>query len=215
MPIKTIFFDLDDTLYPPSTGIWLLIRERMDLYMQEKLHIDPAEIPQLRHHLFETYGTTMRGLQITRHIDETEFLAYVLDVQVEQRLQPNPQLRALLLNLPQRKLIFTNSDQNHSRRVLTCLGIADCFEQVIDIQCVSPSCKPQPEAFHLALQMAAESDPSRCMLIDDSPRNLAAARELGFITVQIGGEPAQPPFSAYIQDILELPRVITQLSQTG
>ncbi|HVN53604.1 MAG TPA: pyrimidine 5'-nucleotidase [Anaerolineaceae bacterium] len=210
MPISTLFFDLDDTLYPPTTGIWSLIRQRMDLYMAEKLSIDPLVIPGLRRHLFETYGTTMRGLQVTYHIDETEYLAYVHDVQVEQRLQPDLKLRAMLLSLPYRRLIFTNSDQNHAGRVLRCLGIEDCFEQVIDIRLVAPSCKPQPEAYLLALNCAGENDPRSCLLADDSPRNLATARALGFITVQIGGEPASPPFDAHVQSVLDLPQALTR-----
>ncbi len=211
MPIHTLFFDLDDTLYPPSTGIWNLIRQRMDLYMQEKLNMDPAEIPDLRRHLYETYGTTMRGLQITYHIDEAEYLAYVHDVQVEDRLQPNPELRSLLLGLPQRRVIFTNSDQNHARRVLTCLGVADCFERVIDIQDVAPSCKPQPEAYAQALKCANAPDARHCVMIDDSPRNLITAREIGFYTVQMGGEPANPPFHAHIQTLLDLPQALNRL----
>lgn len=211
MPIRTIFFDLDDTIYPPSTGIWSLIRQRMDLYMQEKLNMDPAEIPGLRRHLFETYGTTMRGLQATYHIDEKEYLAYVHDVPVEQRLQPNPELRSLLLALPQRKVIFTNSDQNHARRVLSCLGVSDCFERVIDIQDVAPACKPQPEAYLQALACTGETDAHGCVMIDDSPHNLDTAHEIGFFTIQVGGELTDHRFHAHVQTIMELPQVLARL----
>jgi fumarylacetoacetase len=42
MSIDTLMIDLDDTLYPPSTGVWGLIGERIDLFMQERVGL-PAE----------------------------------------------------------------------------------------------------------------------------------------------------------------------------
>ena len=32
----------------------------------------------------------MRGLQVTHHLDEKDYLAFVHDVPVEERLQPDP-----------------------------------------------------------------------------------------------------------------------------
>src|SRR6266545_4491981 len=63
MRFTTLFIDLDDTLYPSSTGLWHAIKERMNLFMRERLYIPEAEIPSLREQYFNTYGTTLRGLQ--------------------------------------------------------------------------------------------------------------------------------------------------------
>ena len=71
----TLFFDLDDTLYPPQNGVWSAIRERMNVYMLDKLHLPPDNIASLRRFYFETYGTTLRGLQTHYHIDAYDFLA--------------------------------------------------------------------------------------------------------------------------------------------
>ena len=48
MRFTTVFFDLDDTLYPSSTGLWAAIRERMNIYMRERLGIPEKDVPQLR-----------------------------------------------------------------------------------------------------------------------------------------------------------------------
>ena len=61
-PIRAFFIDLDDTVYPASSGVWPLAGERMVTYMHEVLGIPLAEAPKIRERLFHTYGTTLRGL---------------------------------------------------------------------------------------------------------------------------------------------------------
>ena len=185
-PITTLLIDLDDTLYPASCGLWSLIRQRIDLYMHERLKISWETIPELRHRLFAEYGTTMRGLQATIGLDVQDYLAFVHAVPVEDRLQPDPELKQVLLRCPQRKVIFTNADTGHARRVLGALQVADQFDQIIDILAVSPYCKPMPEAYRAALRLAGVAHPSECLVFDDSAPNLATARLLGCPTVLVG-----------------------------
>jgi pyrimidine 5'-nucleotidase len=136
MSYTTLFFDLDDTLYPGSNGLWALIRERMGWYMVEVLGLPESEVPALRRKYYETYGTTLRGLQIHHQVDVDDYLHYVHDLPLEQFLQPNPELRALLLSLPQQRWIFTNADADHARRVMSVLGVQDCFTGIIDIRAI-------------------------------------------------------------------------------
>ncbi len=179
MTYSTLFIDLDETVYPTSAGVWEAIARRMELYMHDHLHLDWEEIPALRKSLYQQYGTTLRGLQITRSIDEREYVSFVHNVPLEQYLAPDPELRQTLQRYKQQKIIFTNADRNHAQRVLQQLGIADCFD-------ISPYCKPMVQSFQIALRQAGESDPGCCAFIDDTPHNLAAARSLGFFTVQVG-----------------------------
>jgi putative hydrolase of the HAD superfamily len=211
MTISTIFFDLDDTLYPNASGIWPMIRQRINQYMLERLKIESEKVHELRRSLFETYGTTMRGLQATYEIDTEEFLAYVHDVPVEERLQKDPVLRDQLESYPYRKIIFTNADDKHAKRVLRTLQLEDCFEQIIDIHQISPSCKPQPEAYIKALQIAEERDANRCLMIDDAPANLLTARSLGFYTILVGPKPTELLFDGYIDRLVDLPEVLSTL----
>ena len=213
MSYSTFFIDLDETVYPTSCGVWEAIEERMERYMHERLGIPLAEIPAMRKALFQEYGTTLRGLQMTRHVDEHEFVDYVHDVPVDRLLRPNPALRQVLLRYPQRKIIFTNADRNHANRVIQVVNLAGCFEGIIDILDLSPYCKPMPESFEIAMRLAGEEDPGRCVFIDDSPRNLEAGREFGFYTIQVsesktGLQPAPSQAHACITHLSELPSVL-------
>jgi len=211
MPIKTIFFDLDDTLYPASSGLWEAIRNRIDLYMVERLHIPKEQVHDLRHYLFSTYGTTMRGLQATKHIDAQDYLDFVHDVPVAEYITANPALRIMLSGLTQRKVIFTNADVKHAMRVLERLQVSDCFTQIIDILSVAPYCKPQEEAFQMALRLAGTGSASKCMLVDDGLPNLATASRLGFYTVRVGSDEIVPESDTSIASVTELPLVLARL----
>ncbi|HPH95809.1 MAG TPA: pyrimidine 5'-nucleotidase [Anaerolineaceae bacterium] len=204
--ITTLLIDLDDTLYPAEKGIWQHIRDRMDLYLTERLDINPVEVPVLRKHLFETYGTTLRGLQLTRNVDEEDFLAFVHDVNVEIKLQPNQRLAEILKRYPQRRFILTNADKPHADRVLRALGLVDCFEDIIDIHTLSPFCKPQLEAYHQVLTYL-KVRPDECLFADDSTRNLGTAHSLGMLTVLVGSKEPASEADFSIQRIEDLPLV--------
>jgi putative hydrolase of the HAD superfamily len=212
MSYTTLFFDLDDTLYPCTSGLWGAIRDRMGRYMAERVGLPEADIPTIRRHYFETYGTTLRGLQKHHHVDTDDYLAYVHDLPLEQYIQPNPALRVLLESLPQRRFIFTNADAAHARRVTQVLGITDCFERIIDIRAIDFACKPEPLAYLRALALAGDPAPQECVLLDDSPANLAPARQLGFTTVMINLEGGRDPAATYrLSSLLELPQVLPAL----
>ncbi len=142
MKYTTIFFDLDDTLYPASTGLWHAIKERMNIYMRDRLGFDPAEIPVMREKYFLQYGTTLRGLQANHDIDVQDFLAFVHDLPLSDYIRPNPALCKVIASLGTRNLIFTNADAAHARRVLKALELGNCFENVVDVNAVAPYCKP-------------------------------------------------------------------------
>lgn len=211
MSFTTIFFDLDDTLYPASLGLWEAIRLRMQTYMQKLLGLPDEELAAMREHYFETYGTTLRGLQMNHQVDAEDFLAYVHDLPLHLYLKPDPVLRSILLGLPQRRWIFTNSDANHTRRVMDILGVSDCFEGIIDIHTLEFFSKPNREAYQHALRIAGEPDASKCAYLDDSTRNLLPARQMGFRTVLVGGEQEHPAACISIPNIHALPQAMPDL----
>lgn len=214
MPITTLFLDLDDTFYPASSGIWAEIGVRIEQYIHNRLDLSVAEIPGLRRRLFEQYGTTLRGLQQTYGVDMEDYLAYVHDVPIEKMLSPDPKLREVILSLPQRKFIFTNADKRHAQRVLNALGLSDCIPDIIDIHSIAPACKPMVEAFQTACKIACVENPSETVFIDDSPRNLAAARALGFQIIQVNPHPAADNPFPTITRLHELPSALTDLMET-
>ncbi len=211
MRITTIFFDLDDTLYPSSAGLWKAIKGRMNEYMRAHLNIPENEIPQLREKYFLQYGTTLRGLQAHDTIDTDEFLAYVHDLPLKDYLIPHAVQRAIIASLPTRNLIFTNADIPHAQRVLTALGLNDLFPTIVDVNAVSPYCKPMPESFELAMKTAGENDPSHCVMIDDLTRTTRAARAAGMSSILYGDTSANRDANAYFTDWKELPEILERL----
>jgi len=211
MSIDTLFFDLDATLYPESTGIWQIIRERIDLYMQERLGLPVEKIPELRHAYFTQYGTTLKGLEAHYQIDPHDYLDYVHDLPLAEKLQPDPQLRQMLLSLPHRRWIFSNSDHAHVMRVLDRLGISDCFEGIIDIFDQAPYCKPQVEAFLKALDIVGGAPAQACAFLDDSRLNIATAKECGFFSILVGPDGADSQADIKVENLLDLPTAAPQL----
>ena len=110
MRYTSLFFDLDDTLYPSASGLWEAIRGRMNTYMQKFMNLPLSEIAAIRQAYLEKYGTTLRGLQTQYQVDVDDYLAFVHDLPLDKFIKPDPELHSLLLSLPQRRWIFTNSD---------------------------------------------------------------------------------------------------------
>lgn len=184
--LRHILFDLDETLYPPAAGVMRAINARMTDYIVERLGLEPQGATELRDRYFSQYGTTLRGLALEHAVDPLEYLAYVHDISLSDRLAPDPGLRAMLERIPQPKHIFTNADTAHARRILETLGIADLFRQTFDIVFFEFECKPEPHAYRRALEALA-APPGEVALVEDAARNLAPARALGMRTVLVGG----------------------------
>lgn len=211
--LTTIFFDLDDTLYPAKSGLWNNVRERINLYMRDKLAIPAQDVSDMRQQYLEQYGTTLLGLHHHYSLDVGEFLNYVHDLPLRDHIQPAPELRAIIKALPARKFIFSNADVNHVQRVLNVLELQDCFDGVLDILQMWPACKPMPVTFEMALKMAGHPAPQRCVMIDDLPRNTRAAREQGFFSILYGAHaaPHSSDADAILTDWSDLPDLIKQI----
>ncbi len=208
MRFTTIFFDLDDTLYPASSGLWPTLKERMNRYMIERMAIPADEVPVLRERYFRKYGTTLRGLQANHTLDVEDYLAYVHDVRLTDYIHPDPVQQAVLASLPTRNIIFTNADLNHAHRVLQVLELEPYFDGLVDVNAMDPYCKPSPESFALALKIAGESDPSRCVMIDDLPHTTRAARDFGMYSLLYGAASGDAVANGAFTDWRALPALL-------
>ena len=214
MSFTTLFFDLDETLYTKGNGLWDAIAARMNEYIHVQLNLPPEEVSTLRRHYYESYGTTLRGLQLHHQVNANDYLAYVHDLPLEDYIHPDPQLHQLLSSLSLRKWVFTNADAHHASRVLDILGVSDCFEGIIDVRAIEFICKPEIEAYHRALTLANENQPSDCILLDDSVRNLVPAKDLGFTTVLVGSNGTHPAADYTLEKIHQLPNALPDLWHT-
>lgn len=208
MRFNTLFFDLDETLYPASSGLWMAIRERINTFLRERMGFPPEQVGVLREQYFREYGTTLRGLQANYTVDMDEYLAFVHNIPLEPYIHPNPELRRVLENLPAHKFIFTNADCAHAARVTKVLGLDGLWNSCIDVHVIAPYCKPMPESFEQALKAAGSPDPHACALLDDQARITRAARNLGMYTILVGKESAGEDADAALLKWTDLPGLL-------
>ncbi len=185
--IRYALFDLDDTLYPPSTGILHAVGQRIERYLIERLRMEPAEAARLRDEYRDRYGTTLGGLLANHTADAEDYLTFVHDVPVEQMLQPAAELEAILAALPWECAILTNSDRRHSERVLAALGIRHHFSRIFDITGMGYRQKPHPSVYQHVLSALGVAG-SACLFADDALCNLTAAKEWGMTTIWVRPE---------------------------
>jgi len=191
--ISFILFDLDETLYPPSSGLMPAIAERMREYLERQYNLSPEDAHTTQKRYWIEYGTTLRGLMLEREIDPDHYLDFVHDVQVAQYIEPNPELNTLLARIPYEKVIVTNGDTPHALRVLNQLGITAQFSRIFDIVFMEYECKPARGAYERVLQ-ALGARGAECILVEDTARNLTTARELGIRTILLlHPEPQERP----------------------
>jgi putative hydrolase of the HAD superfamily len=185
--LRYALFDLDNTLYPKSCGLMREIGNRINCYMIERLGIREDAVSKKRVAFLKTWGTTLNALRRHYSVDPDEFLDFVHDIPLDRFLQRDPGLDRMLGRLELRKVIFTNADARHARRVLSHTGILQHFETIIDIHMLEFINKPDRRAFAQAMNFIG-ARPEECLLIEDSQANIKAAKEIGMITVMVGGE---------------------------
>lgn len=210
MGIRFLLFDLDETLYPRDAGVMQEIGRLIRRYIVEQYGVSPEEADAMARRYHQEYGTSMRGLLLNNGLDVERFLAYVHDFPLEI-LRPNPELDALLASLPGEKAIFTNADRAHAERVLAQLGIRRHFSRIVDIVAVGYIPKPNLEAYTACLRLL-NAHPHECVLIEDTGRNLAPAKQLGMTTILVDGDPADPA-DYKIPTILELEPAVKAIFQ--
>jgi len=198
--IRDWIFDLDNCLYPASTGLFALIDERMTAYIERLLDVGPEEARRVQKHHFHTHGTTLAGLIREHEVDPHHFLEDVHDVPLA-RVKGDDRLARLLPRLPGRRFVFTNGDAPYARRVLQAIGVNEHFHEIHDIHASSYRAKPDPHGYALLCERLG-IDPVHALLVDDMARNLVPAKELGMTTVWVdnGSERGDDGYDAAMID---------------
>jgi putative hydrolase of the HAD superfamily len=181
--VRDWIFDLDNCLYPASTGLFDLIDERMGAYIQRLLDCDAVEARRVQKAHFHEHGTTLAGLMKTKGVDPLHFLDDVHAIPLD-RVKVDERLGSALSRLPGRRLVFTNGDAPYARRVLEAIGVQSHFADVHDIHSSELIPKPDPHGYALLCERF-DIDPARALLADDMAANLKPAKELGMTTVWV------------------------------
>src|ERR1700719_1484478 len=178
--IETWIFDLDNTLYPASCGLFPQVQQRMNEYICDRLAASEEQAAELRRTYFREHGTTMNGLMKVNNIDPHDFLAFVHEVDLAC-VPPDPALVAALGGLNGRKIVHNNGSVRHAERLLDHLGISPAFRGMIDI--VAADFEPMPALTGYRLLLKRHSvRPNTALMLEDMARNLAPAAELGMTT---------------------------------
>lgn len=182
--VDTWLFDLDNTLYPAESGFMAAIVDRMTDYVERVTGLPREAAFKLQKTYLAEHGLTLKGMMLNHGVDPAEFHAIFHDLSLEA-LAHDPALLAALARLPGRRLIFTNADDLHARRVMTHLGLDALFDDVFHIGSAGYEPKPSPEAFR-RMDAAHGIDPNVTAFFEDSERNLEPAAGLGMTTVLVG-----------------------------
>ncbi|KAI3909283.1 hypothetical protein MKW98_025925 [Papaver atlanticum] len=223
-PFDCLLFDLDDTLYSSNTGIGAALKTNIDDFLVEKFGYSSDKASSLRIELFKTYGSTLAGLRALGYdIDADDYHSYVHGKLPYELINPDIQLRDLIRSIPQRKLIFTNSDRNHAVKVLEKLGLEGCFEQIICFESINPNLtesndpraypvclKPSIDAMKIAIDIA-NIDPRRTLFLDDNVHNIASGKSVGLHTVLVGKAIRTKEADYAVENIVNLHRMVPHI----
>jgi putative hydrolase of the HAD superfamily len=189
--IDTWVLDLDNTLYPPSTGLADQMNHRIREYLSHHFRTDGAGARRIQSELVTSHGTTLHGLMTTEGIEAADYLAFEhrIDYSV---LRPDGHLAAAIATLPGRKFVFTNGSAYHAEQALDRLGLTDHFDGIFDILAGNLIPKPYPASYQLFVDRF-DIDPTRAAFFDDLQVNLDVPEQLGMTTIWVGGEPGPGP----------------------
>lgn len=181
-----MLFDVDDTLYPRSSSLFPMMRDRIVAYMMRELSLTAEEAQQLRQRYLEAYGTATRGLIIHGQINVHDYLTFVHDLPVQTLLIPDPALAEALERVPVEKCLFTNATRRHALNVTEALGITRFFSRAFGLEDFNYVSKPDPLPYRVVLETLG-ARPDEVMMLEDSARNLLTAHEMGMRTVYVDG----------------------------
>lgn len=189
--VDTWIFDLDNTLYPADSNLFVQVDRRMGEFIANYLEVVPEEARRIQKHYYRTFGTTLAGLMKQHGVAPGDFLDYVHDIDLSP-IQPAPDLAEAAKGLPGKRYIFTNGSRRHAERVAEKLEVLHVFDDIFDIASSDYIPKPTRHAFDRACA-AFSADPRRTAMFEDLPHNLEPAHAMGMVTVLVQSSYADHP----------------------
>ncbi|KAL4532199.1 hypothetical protein Ndes2526B_g08835 [Nannochloris sp. 'desiccata'] len=229
-PVSCLLIDLDDTLYqcPEMSG---LVSDKIREYMVNKLKIPVEEVQEKCSELYLNFGTTLAGLVASGYtVDFDDWHAEVHGtLPYEKYLRPDPKMKILLDSIPVPKFIFTNADLKHAEICLDLMGLRSCFQGIICFESIMKAaeqngmvhhnkpviCKPNRQAFELALKEANGAEIATTAFFDDSTRNITSAHRIGIFSVLIGRVGVECASDVQMRSMHELKEHLPWLVEIG
>ena len=218
---EVIFFDCDDCLYFDGWQLANQLTAKIEEWCTSKKSLPAGEA----YALYKKHGTALRGLLAEGHMDDCEteideYLKDVHDLPINEHLEIDNELRDMILKIDPTipKYIFTASVRHHAERCLRALGIEDLFVDIIDVKSCNLATKHSTESFEAAMKIAGVKNPESCLFLDDSTKNIEAARKVGwrsFLVGRVGRDCGKPVSSEHaeheIDRIHDLPVILPEI----
>ncbi|OEU19038.1 HAD-like protein [Fragilariopsis cylindrus CCMP1102] len=214
--VKTIIFDVDDTLYDVASGFTIhrqgeVIYQYMVDHLQFK-SIEEAKI--IRDKYFKLYHSTGKALTVAQSEDELPVGAPTFDIQhmaqywvdhlnynilwgCDSTYASTTKKNYDKLKKSIKIVAFSNGPRSYVVKVLKTLQLWDLFgsnedaddgKYVFGVDDVLPYCKPEKESFEKIFDTTGKTiRPEECIMVEDSMKNIRAAKALGMKTILITG----------------------------
>jgi len=203
---RAVLWDMDGTLLDSAEYHWLAWREVL-----------AAEGFELTHERFaESFGrrndATLRAYFGEGFpLSEVERIGAIKEARYREMVRSQgvellPGVARWLLRLKAdgwRQALASSASALNVEAILGGLGIVDLFDAIVSAEDVQTG-KPDPEVFLVAAQRVSAS-PTRCVVIEDSPAGIQAARLAGMRTIGVLSSQTSLQADVVVRTLDELP----------
>ena len=104
------FFDIDNTLYPQSSGIGDMMADRIRKYCVLRMGMTEEAAAKASKKYYLDYGLAIRGLLKHHSVSPVDYDEFVDGgLPLDSILAPNKPLREMILRIKTRRWVFTNA----------------------------------------------------------------------------------------------------------
>ena len=190
-PSPVWLLDLDNTLHDAMPDVFPRIHRSMIEFVATELSLSHEDADALRTRYWRRYGATLLGMVRHHAVDPHRFLRETHRFpDLERIVRRDGRLVHALRRLAGRRIVVTNAPLDYATRVVRALGIAPYIDSIVAIKSMrfAGHFQPKPSRAMLRRLVACLRVPSaRCILVEDTPANLAAAHSIGMQTILVKG----------------------------
>ena len=159
------------------------IQLKMSEYIMDLLKVDKDVADKMRYEYWKEYGTSLAGLMKNFEIDPAHFLEFVHNIDFSV-LSKDINLLNVLIDLPGKKIVYTNGTVTYAKKVLNHRGLINVFDEIYGIESANYIPKPSPKAYEIIFSKAKIVF-NRSAMFEDEMRNLKVPYDLGLKTILI------------------------------
>ncbi len=178
--INYILFDVDNTLYPASSGMGKEMIRRINIYVSRYLGVSVKKAAEMRAERDpEKYDSTLDWLVKKYSFNNTEsFFSFIHPPNPKDFFSVNNSLKNMMRHLEYPASILTNAPMEHAERITNYLEIRSFFEHIFDLKFNNFTGKPNKSAYKNVLK-ALDKKADEVLFIDDIPACLETFQTMG------------------------------------